>query len=431
MPPKSSGQRRPRQERAKVTKEHVLDAAAHLFGERGITDTSMNRIAAEAGVSIGTVYRYFADRGALVEELLERMQDNIEQRFTERVFATADKSTVELGVAVLEAIADEVVVNAKLVRALAAGVQLPDSGIPELERRLRLLVKVLVIQLLGPGDDHKYDNMTIVLVNTGFAAVMRAATLEIDDQKRKELFAITARGIAAWIETEREVPAPSRTMHRPAGFTPPRPLSSRGGPKQERAKVTREHILHTAAQLFAERGVANTSTNRIAAQAGVSIGTVYRYFTDRAVMVEELIQQLLEHAEQRLRQSWLDRDGKTILEVTSRTLEIIVNEVTPNADLVRALVAGVQFYRSGIPDFEPRLRELAIELIVQTLGPGDERLYDSMSVAMINTGFAAVLRAATIDLGTDERTQVLEMTARLIAAACDAEISNWATNSAD
>lgn len=200
-------------------------------------------------------------------------------------------------------------------------------------------------------------------------------------------------------------------------------------PRQERAKVTREHVLHTAAELFAERGVANTSTNRIAAEAGVSIGSVYRYFTDRTVMVEELIQRLMEHAEQRLRQSWLDREGKTILEVTSRTLEIIVNEVTPNAELVRALVAGVHFYRSGIPDFEPRPRELTMELIVQTLGPGDDRRYDAMSFAMINTGFAAVLRAATLDLGGDERTQVLEMTARLIAAACESEVAASATDS--
>ncbi|WP_433684561.1 TetR/AcrR family transcriptional regulator [Nocardia sp. CA-119907] len=134
-----------------------MDAAARLFGERGIVDTSMNRIAVEAGVSIGTVYRYFADRSALVEELLGRLQENIEQRFTQRVFAIADKSIAELAVAVLETIADELVVNAELVRALAAGVRLPDSGIPELERRLRLLVKVLVIQVLGPGDDHRYD----------------------------------------------------------------------------------------------------------------------------------------------------------------------------------------------------------------------------------------------------------------------------------
>lgn len=90
MPSKAVGQRRrPTQERAKATREHILDTAARLFGERGIADTSTNRIAAEAGVSIGTVYRYFADRAVLVEELLARLLETIERRFTQQVFGLA------------------------------------------------------------------------------------------------------------------------------------------------------------------------------------------------------------------------------------------------------------------------------------------------------------------------------------------------------
>jgi hypothetical protein len=41
--------------------------------------------------------------------------------------------------------------NAPLVRTLGAGVQFYNSGIPEFEPRLRVLVKVLLIQLLGPA----------------------------------------------------------------------------------------------------------------------------------------------------------------------------------------------------------------------------------------------------------------------------------------
>ncbi|MEU4707149.1 TetR/AcrR family transcriptional regulator [Nocardia salmonicida] len=59
----------PTQDRAKATRNQILDAAAELFGERGITETSTNRIAAAAGVSIGTVYRYFSDRSRMVDEL--------------------------------------------------------------------------------------------------------------------------------------------------------------------------------------------------------------------------------------------------------------------------------------------------------------------------------------------------------------------------
>lgn len=204
MPPKATGQRRrPSQERAVATREHLLDTAARLFGERGIANTSTNRIAAEAGVSIGTVYRYFADRSVMVEELLARLLESIEQRLTERVFGLGDRPILAQITSVLEAVSDELAAKASLVRALAAGVQFYSSGIPEFEPRLRLLAKVIVIQLLGPGDDHRYDVMAFVLINTGFAAVLRASALEVSSAERREAIAMTAEMIAAWAEAER------------------------------------------------------------------------------------------------------------------------------------------------------------------------------------------------------------------------------------
>lgn len=198
----SGDRRRPSQDRARVTRERILDAAASLFGQRGITETSTNRIAAEAGVSVGTVYRYFADREVIVEELLERLLSNIEQRFTQRVFGIGDQSFLQVTMSILEVVTDELVANAPLVRALAADVQFYSSGIPEFEPRLRLLVKVLTIQLLGPGDDQRYETISYVLVNSGFAAVLRASGPDVDDEERQQLIRLTAEMFAAWAEIE-------------------------------------------------------------------------------------------------------------------------------------------------------------------------------------------------------------------------------------
>lgn len=204
MPSKAVGQRRrPMQERAKETRQHILDTAARLFGERGIENTSTNRIAAAAGTSIGTVYRYFSDRTVMVEELLEQLLESIERRFTERL-NLSEKTVEELTAGILDTICDELVVNAKLVRALAAGVQFYNSGIPEFEPRLRLLVKVVLIQILGPADDHELDVMAFVLVNTGFSAVLRASALEVDPEQRREAIDMTARMIGAWSTAEIE-----------------------------------------------------------------------------------------------------------------------------------------------------------------------------------------------------------------------------------
>lgn len=221
MPPKTTRQRRnPSQQRSRATREHILDTAARLFGERGIADTSTNRIAAEAGVSIGTLYRYFSDRGVIVDELLERLLESAERRFTQWVsvqqsmadmtdlLPSATKVITEL----LEVFTDELVENARLVRALVAGVQFYSSGLPEFEPRLRLLVKVLLIQILGPGNDHKYDVMTFVLINTGFASVLRTTAVEVDSQERQEAIAMTAQMMGAFIASEaRSAQLPSAT----------------------------------------------------------------------------------------------------------------------------------------------------------------------------------------------------------------------------
>lgn len=210
MPPKPVDRRtRPVQERAKATRERILDTAAELFGERGIADTSTNLIATTAGISIGTLYRYFADRSILVEEILERLITDVERDFAERVFdlpGSADPRTLDDYIAVaaeiLDVFAGVLIAKAALVRALIAGVRFHTSGLPELEPRLRLLVKLIVIQYLGPGDDRRNEMMSWVLINTGSAAVLRASADDVSDRDRAESLAMTARMIGTWLHTE-------------------------------------------------------------------------------------------------------------------------------------------------------------------------------------------------------------------------------------
>ncbi|MGW0246632.1 TetR/AcrR family transcriptional regulator [Nocardia goodfellowii] len=211
MPPTPRNRHRPTQDRSKATRNQILDAAAKLFGERGITDTSTNRIAAEAGVSIGTVYRYFTDRSVMVDELRDRLLTDIETDFTASLFNLKDMSVLDRFTTLLGVITDVLVANAGLVRALIAGVQFYSSGLPEFEPRLRLMIKVLVIQIFGPGDDHKYDLMASVVVNTGFAVVLRASALDVDGRERRELIAATSDMIATWFEQHRD---PSRELPR-------------------------------------------------------------------------------------------------------------------------------------------------------------------------------------------------------------------------
>src|SRR5687767_9677648 len=61
---------RPLRADAERNRQRIVAAAAALFAERGV-DVSMDDIAAAAGVGIGTIYRRFPDREALIEALFE------------------------------------------------------------------------------------------------------------------------------------------------------------------------------------------------------------------------------------------------------------------------------------------------------------------------------------------------------------------------
>jgi AcrR family transcriptional regulator len=61
-------------------REQILDEAARLILEEGLSAVSMERVAREVGISKGLVYNYFADRDALLAALLHREQTELRDR---------------------------------------------------------------------------------------------------------------------------------------------------------------------------------------------------------------------------------------------------------------------------------------------------------------------------------------------------------------
>ncbi|GAB3502696.1 TetR/AcrR family transcriptional regulator [Amycolatopsis cihanbeyliensis] len=68
-----------------------------------------------------------------------------------------------------------------------------------------------------------------------------------------------------------------------------RRLQPRKQPRQVRAELTRQRILTAAAHIFAEYGYAAGTTNRIAEQARISIGSLYQYYPNKDAILAELL----------------------------------------------------------------------------------------------------------------------------------------------
>ena len=60
-----------RQEQARQNRRAVLEAARRLFLERGFADTTVPAVAAEAGVSVETVYKAFANKAGLLKAVFD------------------------------------------------------------------------------------------------------------------------------------------------------------------------------------------------------------------------------------------------------------------------------------------------------------------------------------------------------------------------
>lgn len=67
--------RPPQQDRARQTRERLLDVAGELLAEVGVDRISTNMIAARAGLTPPALYRYFDDKYAVLEALGRRLMD--------------------------------------------------------------------------------------------------------------------------------------------------------------------------------------------------------------------------------------------------------------------------------------------------------------------------------------------------------------------
>ena len=80
-----------RQQQAAATRDRIADAARSLFAEQGYGSTSIEAIAAEAGVAVRTVYASFGAKREILSHICERWLEKARARErAAEVFAEAD-----------------------------------------------------------------------------------------------------------------------------------------------------------------------------------------------------------------------------------------------------------------------------------------------------------------------------------------------------
>ena len=84
---------------------------------------------------------------------------------------------------------------------------------------------------------------------------------------------------------------------------------SRKKPRQSRSKVTVDALLQATTHILLKDGVEALTTNHVAEVAGVSIGSLYQYFPNKASLIAALIEQHVDHEVSTLKEVFLNWKG--------------------------------------------------------------------------------------------------------------------------
>ncbi|MDR1310601.1 MAG: TetR family transcriptional regulator [Burkholderiaceae bacterium] len=175
------------------------------------------------------------------------------------------------------------------------------------------------------------------------------------------------------------------------------PLSLRKQPRQVRSNELVAAILTAATQVLAKEGARRFTTARVAERAGVSIGSLYQYFPNKAAILfrlqcdewrrtVELLRDILEEAQkpplERLRTL---THAFIRSECDEAAMRVALHDAAPlyrNAPEAREAKApgdhAVQvFMREVLPEAPDAARTLAGNLITTTLGAAGKRFSES------------------------------------------------------
>jgi AcrR family transcriptional regulator len=153
--------KQPTQQRASEMVAVLVEAAALEIGERGLDALTTNHVARRAGVSVGSLYQYFANKEMIVEALLMQRAEALMAVVHQRVAPLLGADISSVTRAVLEGIFEQVEGDAAHRELLRHWHRL--NSAPVCQTLERQMTEVCRQYLLRHFDDYRIDNLPAVL----------------------------------------------------------------------------------------------------------------------------------------------------------------------------------------------------------------------------------------------------------------------------
>jgi len=203
----------------------------------------------------------------------------------------------------------------------------------------------------------------------------------------------------------------------------PTQIASRKKPQQARSNDLVAAILQAALQVLAREGAQRFTTTRVAERAGVSVGSIYQYFPNKAAILFRLQSDEWRETMDMLRAALAEPERPPLerlrrlvhtfvkSECDEAALRVALGDAAPlyrdapEAKAMRASSKGIlqAFMREVLPDAKPAARTLAGKLIKSTLSTVGKEFSETprtpREIAAWSDAMADMLAAYLVSLG--------------------------------
>lgn len=322
----------------------IVDAAAHLFRQRGYNSVGIDDIGAAVGISGPAVYRHIASKEALVAEIGTGLLDDMVAE-THAVLAQARAEGWESRPTLDHLMSRSVAVGLEHTAALTVSVRHLwglDAGLaaPLSQRWAELQA------MWGPVVGAVHPHLRVEdagLTIRAAAGMLIGGERALTDLPHDRANALLSDAMAGLMSVR--LPPPSRPNPQPTGIWT---RSSR-----------RERLLETSIALFRERGYGGVSLADIAEAVGVTASASYRHFDNK----EELLTTAIDRAGDRVVAGVSEalRHAVSAEDALDRLLRSYAQICVDNSDLVAVAVTE----RYHLTDDAKARRRMRARLVVE------------------------------------------------------------------
>lgn len=190
----------------------------------------------------------------------------------------------------------------------------------------------------------------------------------------------------------------------------------RKAPRQARAKDTVERIVAAGRRVLIEEGYDAFSTNRVARAAGVSPGSLYQYFDDKAAILDLVLDRYWDTVAEQVAAALADRLTETGPAMIRATADALLAALERDRVLLRVLVEELPVARNRErrAGLEKRVREL-VALYLAARPSESERLDPALAAWVIVLAVESLAMRWSLDEPAFEREALLDEIVALIA----------------